>query len=191
MLPKSLVKGFSRRRLRNLLAVFFVLLAVPTGVLIWQAYGQLKWEAFYQYRGDAEELTRRIDAQLADMVGAADSYAFTDYSFLVVTGDPASSFVQRSQLSAFPATEGPPSLVGFFQVDSDGVFSTPILPPAGTAIGDLGISDSELYARQQLAGMIQGILANNALLRSRVGVDGYASPAARALTTLAVIGSSR
>jgi hypothetical protein len=91
MLPKSLVKGFSRRRLRNLLLVFFVLLAVPTGVLIWQAYSQLKWEAFHQYRGDAEELTRRIDTQLNNMIRVADSYAFADYSFLVVTGDPESN----------------------------------------------------------------------------------------------------
>jgi signal transduction histidine kinase len=177
MLPKSLIKGFSRSRLRNLLLVFFVALAAPTAVLIWQAYGQLKWEAFHQYRGDAEELTRRINTQLNNMVSVADSYAFTDYSFLVVTGDPDANFVQRSQLSAYPVTAGPSSNVGFFQVDSEGVFSTPLMPPDGTEISDLGISESELFARRQLARQIQGILANNALLRYRVEAGGLTSPA--------------
>jgi hypothetical protein len=181
MLPRSLVKGFSRSRLRNLLLVFFVLLAVPTGVLIWQAYGQLKWEAFHQYRGDAEELTRRIDTQLGNMVDVADSYAFTDYSFLVVTGDPNASFVQRSQLSAYPVTEGPSSIVGHFQVDTSGAFSTPLLPPTGTAVSDLGISDSELYARQQLATRIQDILSNNALVRAQAD-GGLARPGVRVAT---------
>jgi signal transduction histidine kinase len=155
MLPRSLVKGFSRTRLRNLLLVFFVLLAVPTGVLIFQAYGQLKWEAFHQYRGDAEELTGRIDTQLNSMVSTADAYAFADYSFLVVTGD--ANFVQRSQLSAYPATAGPPSLVGFFQVDSDG--------------------ERELLSRRELAARIQAILANNSLVQAPVVSDGFVSAA--------------
>jgi hypothetical protein len=32
-------------RLKILLLLLFVALAVPTGVLVFQAYGQLKWEA--------------------------------------------------------------------------------------------------------------------------------------------------
>lgn len=183
MLSRSLVKGFSRTRLRNLLLAFFVLLAVPTGVLIWQAYGQLKWEAFYQYRGDAEELTRRIETRLNSMVGSADAYAFADYSFLVVTGDPDANFVQRSQLSAYPATAGPQSLVGFFQVDSDGTFSTPILPPDGTAVSDLGIGERELYSRRELAARIQAILANNSLVRAPAFDGGLASAAGRGTAT--------
>lgn len=175
MLRNALGKGFSRRRLRNLLALLFVALAVPTAVLIWQAYGQLKWEAFHQFRGDAEELTRRIDTQLSRMVAVADAYSFTDYSFLVVTGEVDANFVQRSQLSEFPVTAGPPSVMGFFQVDSGGNFSTPLLPPAGTSIGDLGLSDSEYNARQQLALQVQDVLANNALLQTRLDRDGAGS----------------
>ncbi|NIS91445.1 MAG: histidine kinase [Woeseiaceae bacterium] len=177
MLPRSIVKGFSRTRLRNLLVLFFVALAIPTAILIWQAYGQLKWEAFHQYRGDAEELTRRIDQQLNNIVGIADSYAFADYSFLVVTGDPEANFVQRSQLSGYPVTAGPPGVVGFFQVDSTGTLSTPLLPPAGTEVSDLGIGDRELYARQNLAIRIQNILANNALVRFRADDGGLGSVA--------------
>ena len=43
MLPKALIKGYHKGRLRNLLTIFFLALAIPTAVLIWQAYSQLKW----------------------------------------------------------------------------------------------------------------------------------------------------
>ena len=51
MLPRRMIEGFDRIRLRNFFVLFFLALAAPTVVLIWQAYSQLKWEAFHQYRG--------------------------------------------------------------------------------------------------------------------------------------------
>ena len=102
MLGKSLMKGFDQGRLKRLLVFFFMALAIPTGVLIWQAYSQFKWEAFHQYRGMAEELTSRIDASLAERINAAEARSFADYTFLVVSGDPSANFVQRSPLSELP-----------------------------------------------------------------------------------------
>ena len=161
-----MIKGLDKKRLRNLLALFFIALAVPTVVLIWQAYGQLKWEAFHQHRGVAEELTQRIDSQLNDMIRVADSRSFADYSFLVVSGDPNAKFVQRSPLSTYPVAASLPSVLGHFQVDSQGAFSTPLLPAVGTKVGDLGISDSEFAERQKLARDIQEVLADNRLVQS-------------------------
>ena len=162
-----MIKGLDKKRLRNLLALFFIALAAPTVVLIWQAYGQLKWEAFHQYRGVAEELTQRIDSQLNDMIRVADSRSFADYSFLVVSGDPNAKFVQRSPLSTYPVAASLPSVLGHFQVDSQGAFSTPLLPAVGTKVGDLGISDSEFAERQKLARDIQEVLADNRLVQAQ------------------------
>ena len=167
MLPKTFIKGFDKGRLRNLLVLFFLVLAVPTTILIWQAYGQLKWEAFHQYRGIAEESTRRIDARLNDMISTADAHSFADYTFLVVSGDPSAKFVQRSPLSAYPVTEDLPGVLGYFQVDTDGAFSTPLLPLEGTQAADLGIGESEYTNRLQLAQEIQAVLADNRLVQSR------------------------
>lgn len=171
MLAKSLVKGFDKGRLKLLLAVFFVALAVPTGALIWQAYSQLKWEAFHQHRGLAEDLTERINAGLIDMVRTADARSFADYSFLNVTGDTQYNFVQRSPLSAYPVTEDLPGVLGYFQVDSNGVFSTPLLPPQGTAAEKLGIGAAEYDARLSLAQQIQTVLADNRLVQSRADIE--------------------
>ena len=167
MLPKTLIKGFDKGRLRNLLVLIFLALAVPTAILIWQAYSQLKWEAFHQYRGAAEELTGRIDTRLNDMIAAADANSFADYAFLVVSGDPSAKFVQRSPLSAYPVTGDLPGVLGYFQVDTNGVFSTPLLPPEGTQAAILGISDVEYSNRLQLAQKIQTVLADNHLVQSR------------------------
>ena len=167
MLPKTLIKGFDRRRLRDLLLFFFAALAVPTAVLIWQAYSQLKWEAFHQYRGAAEELTRRIDARLVDLIDQADGRSYADYTFLVVTGDPSANFVQRSPLSNYPVTGDMPGVLGYFQVDTNGVFSTPLLPQAGAAAGKLGIGAEEYGKRLKLAQEIQTVLADNRLVEHR------------------------
>jgi len=167
MLPNTLVKGFDKGRLRNLLVLFFLALAVPTAILIWQAYSQLKWEAFHQHRGVAEELTRRIDTRLSDMVIVADARSFADYTFLVVSGDPSANLVQRSPLSAYPVTGDLPGVLGYFQVDTHGTFSTPLLPPEGRDAASLGISEIEYIDRQQLAQQIQAVLADNRLVHPR------------------------
>ena len=167
MFPKALIKGYDKSRLRNLLAVIFLALAIPTAVLIWQGYSQLKWEAFHQYRGLAEELDGRIDARLIEMINTADARSFADYTFLVVTGDPSVNFLQRSPLSAFPVAEDLPGVLGYFQVDSDGTFSSPLLPPEGSDTEKLGIRDDEYKNRLQLTQEIQAVLADNRLVRSR------------------------
>jgi len=165
MFSRSLMKGFDKGRLKALLAVFFLALALPTGALIWQAYSQLKWEAFHQYRGLADNLTSRIDAQLIEMISTADSRSFADYSFLNVTGDIRYNFVQRSPLAAFPVASDLPGVMGYFQVDTSGEFSTPLLPPAGTDAEKLGVGADEYADRQQLAQRIQSVLADNRLVR--------------------------
>jgi len=163
VLPQRLIGGLDRKRLRNFLALFFLALAVPTAVLIWQAYSQLKWAAFHQYQVDARELTQRIDARLGELVSAADARSFADYTFLVVSGDPSASFVQRSPLSAYPVEADLPGALGYFQVDTDGDFSTPLLPPEDTDAASLGIGPDEYNNRLNLARQLQEVLVDNRL----------------------------
>ena len=48
-----------------MLGAFFAALVIPTGVLVYHAFGRLTTEAFYQHRVLAEELANRIDAPRA------------------------------------------------------------------------------------------------------------------------------
>ena len=174
MLDRALTRGFHEGRLRLLLSLFFLALAIPMGLLIWQAYSQLKWEAFHQYRGMAEELSRRIDANLVGSVGMSEARSFADYGFLVVSGDPSANFLQQSSLSTFPVPRDLPGLLGYFQVGSEGEFSTPLLPTGSKSPEFYGISKNELEQRRSLADKLRAVLSDNRLVEyrpSEFGID--------------------
>jgi len=157
--------GFSKGRLRWLLGLFFIALAVPSAVLTWQAYSRLQWESFHQYQLLAEELLGRIDRRVRDMISGEEARAFTDFNFLVVEGSPTANYLQRSPLSALPVSSGIPGLLGYFQVDANGRFTTPLLPddPQVSPL-NYGISDAGLAQRQALRELLLKILSQDGLL---------------------------
>src|SRR5210317_210670 len=116
------------KRLRIWLLGFFIALMIPTMLLIRQAYGELQWEAFYQQRIQAEELSSRIDKRLGELINREEQRGYADYAFLNVAGSEQINFLQRSPLSKFPVESDIPGLLGYFQVDGDGQFTTPLLP---------------------------------------------------------------
>jgi len=152
----------TQRRLTLLLVLFFVALALPTSILVYQAYGQLKWEAFYQHQRLARELTLRIDGGFRDLIEREENRPISDYEFLNVSGSEGSAFLQRSPLSQFPLDVEVPGLLGYFQVDASGALRTPIVPE--TNASSYGIPPSELQQRKQQEGRIRGILDQNRLV---------------------------
>jgi signal transduction histidine kinase len=165
MLASVLTRGSDPRRLRILLALLFLGLAVPTGFVAWQAYGRLKWEAFHQYRSQAEELTGRVDREIGERIVAAEGRSFADFAFFYRAG--GAGVLQRSPLSAYPVEPQLPGLIGYFQVDADGTLSTPLLPGAGTDPAAVGIESGEFAARRALTREIGRILADNSLVGDR------------------------
>lgn len=165
MLPATFTRDFDRRRLRTLLGILFIALAVPTGAVIWQAWDQLKWESWYQYRNQAEDFTNRVDLAIADRVAVAEARNFTDFSFLAATTN--ANVQQRSPLSVYPVPQDLPGVIGYFQVDPDGSFSTPLLPDEGVSPDAAGITDEEFEDRRSLAENIRQVLADNQLVSER------------------------
>ncbi len=162
------------RRIRWLLAAFFVALVVPAVVLIAQAYSQLKWQSFRQNQLLAEDFAARVDADLRAGLAAEEARSFGDYSFLVVEGDAAANFVQRSPLSAYPVASAVAGALGYFQVDAVGRLSTPLLPADGVDAASYGIGAEEQAARLALAGSIADVLAQNRLAARGALVDSIA-----------------
>ena len=152
----------SRGRLSLLILGFFLALALPTSVLVYQAYGQLKWEAFYQHQRLARELTLRIDAGFRDLIEREENRPISDYEFLNVAGSGPSALLQRSPLSEFPPESGLPGLLGYFQVDAGGRLRTPLLPQSNAA--SYGLSTAELDQRRRQAERIRAILGENRLV---------------------------
>ena len=167
-------------RLRGLLVLFFLSLAIPSGVLIHQAFRQMQWEAFHQQRLLAEELASRIDERFQMLTEEEESRSFADYQFLIVSADPGANFLQRSQLSAFPPRGRFPGLLGHFQVDSSGAFSTPLLPDDSVALESLGIPSEERAARLALGKRIHALLSQQNLVQRQVYQSVAAEPASMA-----------
>ena len=150
-------------RLKLLLLILFIALALPSAILVYQAYAQLKWEVFYQHQQLARELTLRIQAQFAELMQREENRSFADYEFLNVAGGDGSTFLQRSPLSEFPLKSDIPGLIGYFQVDAQGQLETPILPK--TNASSYGISSSELRQREDKAISLRDILSQNRLVK--------------------------
>jgi signal transduction histidine kinase len=174
--------AWSRQRLALWLGLFFLALAIPTAILIQQAYRQLKYESFHQYRLLAEDLSKQIDRQLQAIIATESARRFTDYSFLNIAGDPKANFLQRSPLSAYPVQSALPGIIGYFQIDAQGNFSSPLLPQNPDTALAYGISHKELQRRRGLQTRLHHILSENHLVQApRRYAATPASPTPRAL----------
>ena len=165
---RNTLSTWNKTRLRFILIVFFFALAIPAAILIKQAYSQLKWEAFHHYRLQAEELTKRIDTRFMEFVEIESARSFTDYSFLNIAGTSKSKFIQRSPLSAFPVDSKFPGIIGYFQVDNVGQFTSPLLPSSlSEQYSDnenYDISSNEKIERKKIYNQIYQILSKNKLV---------------------------
>jgi two-component system, OmpR family, phosphate regulon sensor histidine kinase PhoR len=148
--------GIGKRTLRWTLGIFLLALLIPTALLLHQAYGQLRWGAFYQHRVQAEELVNRIDQRLREIIGLEEARAVAEYGFIVAQ-DTAAQVMQRSPLASFPPPTALPGLIAYFQIDSGGEFSTPLLPAGGDASA-YGISAAEAEQRKALEQHVRQLL---------------------------------
>lgn len=174
-------RNWGKRRLRRLLGLFFLALVLPTAVLSWQAYSQLKWESFHRYQVLAEELVGRIDDRFGELVEREEIRAFTDYGFLVVEGAPAANYLQRSPLSGYPVSGDIPGLLGYFQIDAQGRFTTPLLPDgSGASPQSFGITSAELAQRQTASERLLRILSQERLVTAQTASGDTAETEAEA-----------
>ncbi len=158
------MKGLSQIKLRLLFSAFFLLLAIPSAVLSYKAYEKIKWEALYQYQQLAQDLVVQINNSLNDMINKEEAHSDTDYAFLVVKGDPSAGYLQPSPLSSYPVESNLPGVLGYFQVDAEGQFSTPLLPNNIKQIAKYGITDKDTELRQELALQLRDVLFENQLV---------------------------
>lgn len=149
-------------RLRGMLILSFLVIAIPLGLFTLKARQQIKWEALYQQRALAEELSQRIDQSLQTLIAREDARAVADYQFFNAAAQ-ANRYWQRSPLSEWPPADAPPGLLGYFQVDGKGQLQSPVLPDQQDP-ARWGLTDADLTQRQQLMANLRDILTHNALV---------------------------
>jgi signal transduction histidine kinase len=162
-------RGLDLGRLRLLLALLFTGLVVPAGILVWQAFSQLELDAVTRERLVAEDVARGIDRALVAAIAVENARPFIDYEF--APGPPAADgrVGLRSPLSVLEIRASFPGAIGYFQVDAEGLFSTPLLP-ADASTDDAGIGDTQLAERRAVAERLLAILSENGLV-TQVSID--------------------
>jgi len=160
-----LLKQLDKKNLKLILAGFFLALFIPTSLLVYQTYDQIKWEAYHQQRQLAEELATRIDNKFVNLIIKEEARAFANYSFLNVAGEPSENFLQRSPLSNLTTQSELEGIIGYFQIDNDGHFTTPLLPDTDGNFAGYGIPKNEYTERQQQQRRVLDILSANELVK--------------------------
>ena len=159
-----LTQSISKKRLRLILGAFTLALSAPGAILMFQALSQMKWESYRQHQILAEELVTHINTDLTKLIEKEEARPFSDYSFLTATGDLRNNFLQRSPLAALPSESDIPGLIGYFQIDTQGHFSSPLLPTTQNAA--LGLTHQEQQERETIHNSIINILSSNQLVKN-------------------------
>lgn len=164
-MARSLHFGQSPTRLRLLLGVLFLALALPSALLFWQTQRQIRLEAWHQHRVLAEQISQRIESDLQRLVSVEEARGFAEYRFLTVAGDPGGTVLsQRSPIAVLPREAELPGLLGHFEVDAAGSFSTPLLPEPAEDPARYGLSEAEWRERLALRDALLDVLSRNRLL---------------------------
>jgi len=152
--PKS-----AKRRLFCWLLAFFIAIAVPVYFLLHKVYSQLENENWYRQRNQAELLVERIEQQLLDKLQVEQDRPIAEYSFFNVLENRLlqSSTLNFSPLSELPPESEIPGLVGYFQIDSNGIFHIPALPELNSDL-QTGLSTEALAERVALKTQLRGLL---------------------------------
>ena len=152
-------------RLRWLLGLLFLGLAIPAGFLIRQGFVQIELAEFRRQQLIAEDLVRSIDVRLAAAVAVEEARPATDFDYAVQPPDGASNVVQLSPLSSLAAASAFPGTIGYFQVDAMGRLSTPLLPEAERE----AVPDAERLAKTSVENALAEVLEANRLVEFRAG----------------------
>jgi len=140
------------KRLRLQFVLFFILLASSLGVFAWNSYKQLGREERELWKSQSERVYNQMQAAISDFLTAEDGRRWSDYRFYgtLKPGMYPKQPVGISPLSK-PPVDDTRGLIGYFQIDPEGQFSTPYLPEGWPEAMDTLVQASvgrrELYKR--------------------------------------------
>ncbi len=148
------------KRLRLYFALFFILLAVPIVILLSHTYSNLEQESFFLYRRTAESLMATVYQRLQENLLVEEQRPYTHYRYIHVAerAVPQQEGLNLSPLADFPVRSEIPGILGYFQIDPDGSFHSPLLPDEDPGIAVPQREERE-EMRDQLATLLEGLFS--------------------------------
>jgi signal transduction histidine kinase len=124
-------------RLRARFAVLTVALLLPVGLLIQRALSSAEFERRTRHEIVAERVLDEMERELSRLVEREEARPFGHYQFYFRPEGKVAGTVPVAQ-SPLARTPGPGFVVGHFQIDPDGSWSTPLQPPDAEAASRSG-----------------------------------------------------
>ena len=145
------------KRLRLYFALFFILLAVPMVILLRHTYSNLEQESFFLYRRTAEGLMATVHQRLQENLLVEEQRPYTHYRYIHVADRPVpqQEGLNLSPLASFPVQSEIPGILGYFQIDPDGTFHSPLLPDE---VPDSGMVVPQREEREQMRDQLVTLL---------------------------------
>ncbi len=193
---KPLAAARQRRRLGLALLACGVLLAVPVGYLLLRVYQQLRNEAFYRLQTAAIQTVAHVNERVYEVLKPESERPFDHYGFWSV---PQNKLLPEGTVNVSPLAElaprtGVPGMIGYFQIDPDGRFRSPVVPERGAETVDPD-GRQDLGVRLGLRAKLQTLLSEGTIVtgdRSGAGepasADAFGPGAATDRPALAAIG---
>lgn len=157
-------------RLKVTLLLFLLCVSLPIFLLFERVYQQMQSDSFYDLRRQAEDLVSRVDQKALEVLEEEEKRPFADYGFLSVEKVSllkGGSAVKFSPLSQFPLQGNIPGLIGYFQLDPDGTFRSPVLPDLSAEELErfqIALSKEDYQKRAAVKQQLEEILRSNQLL---------------------------
>lgn len=122
------------RRFRILFVVIAILVVVPVALLVRRALQSVELEQRTRHQAVAERIFDEMERGLSELVVREQERPFADYDHEYVALEQQGRPPIRSPLADPPSH---PFIVGYFQIDPDGSFHTPLQPQTGATISEL------------------------------------------------------
>jgi signal transduction histidine kinase len=118
------------KKLKLQFGLFFFLLALALGFLLLNSYRQMGIEEKSLWVGMSEKVFNQMQATISDFLTQEDGRSFSEYRYYQALPGPGmkEQNLSLSPLSEILAEDDSRGLLGYFQIDPDGSFSTPYLP---------------------------------------------------------------
>lgn len=150
-------------RLRLYFAVFFLLAAIPVSLLLARSLSNLEDEAYNFHRRTAQGLATSLNQQIEQTLRREEERSYAQYRYVHVPERPVpqQEGLNLSPLAAFPVESEIPGALGYFQIDPDGSFHTPLLPSP-----DVNLDVPQRQERVRVQRRLAEIVSKGSFLRT-------------------------
>ncbi|PKF57914.1 hypothetical protein CW748_05180 [Alteromonadales bacterium alter-6D02] len=169
--------SYSQRvnRLRCFTGLFFILLFVPVTTVFYISFKQFENDLLTQYQRQAELFTDKLNKRIFKRVALANALPSDEFDYYQTLYNPVNQQVTQalSPLTKLETFERFPGHIGFYQIDQQGQFNSPVWPEPITPDADVTIGQQqlspELIKRQQIVQRLHQVTSSSEKMQELIG----------------------